>query len=62
MGVRHGRTGLRALSRHSRAPGIGSGPPGRRAGTEVLRFVLFRRRGDQRVLPTTSVSRNHRQG
>ena len=46
----------------SRASDIGRDHPGGRAGTAVLRFVLFRRRGDQGVVPTTSVSRNHRQG
>ncbi len=46
----------------SRASDIGRDHPGGRAGTAVLRFVPFRRRGDQGVVPTTSVSRNHRQG
>jgi hypothetical protein len=44
------------------AAGIGRCHPGGRAGTAVLRSVRSRRRGDQGVLPATSVSRQHRLG
>jgi hypothetical protein len=46
----------------SRAAGVGRRPPGGRAGTAVLRSVRSRCRGDQGVLPATSVSRQHRLG
>jgi hypothetical protein len=46
----------------SRAAGIGRRHPGGRAGTAVLRSVRARCRGDQGVLPATSVSRQHHLG
>jgi hypothetical protein len=42
--------------------GIGRGHAGGRAGTAVLRSVRSRCRGDQGVLPATSVSRQHHLG